>query len=96
MPASSPAAQALVAYAQGVNDLIGQRQRAHQLPALYGLTGAGLRDWTPVDSLVVQELLTQQLDFDTFPLDQAIFASRWAPPQRGLVPGAARDLRAAL
>jgi penicillin G amidase len=74
MPASSLAAEALVAYAQGVNALIGERRRAHQLPALYGLTGAGVRDWTPVDSLVVQELLTQQLDFDTYPLDQAILA----------------------
>jgi penicillin G amidase len=74
MPSDSPAAQALAAYAQGVNDLIRARQRAHQLPALYGLTGVGLRAWTPLDSLVVQELLTQQLDFDAFPLDQAILA----------------------
>jgi penicillin amidase len=68
----SPAGRALTAYAQGVNDWISQLDSNHQWPALYGLTGVHPARWTPVDSLVVQEVLTQELDFTSAPLDYAI------------------------
>ena len=68
----SPAGRALTAYAQGVNDWISELDANHQWPALYGLTGVHPARWTPVDSLVVQEVLTQELDFTTAPLDYSV------------------------
>ena len=72
MPRSSPAAQALLAYARGVNDDLAQLRRDRQWPALFSLAGVYPGDWTPVDSLVIQGDLTQQLDFTTTPLDYAL------------------------
>jgi penicillin G amidase len=66
------ARQALLAYAQGVNDDIAQVRADGDWPAVFTLTGAYPRPWTPVDSLVVQGVLTQQLDYTTAPLDYAI------------------------
>jgi penicillin G amidase len=71
-PRTSPAGQALLAYAQGVNDWLAATAASHQWPVLDELTGARPRRWTPVDSLVIQEVLTQQLDFGTSPLDYAL------------------------
>ena len=71
-PRSSPAGQALLAYATGVNQRLAELGRDHQWPAVYALTGVRPAAWTPVDSLVVQEVLTQQLDFTTAPLDYSI------------------------
>ncbi len=72
MPRSSPAAQALVAFSRGVNDDLAQLRRDRQWPALFSLAGVYPGDWTPVDSLVIQGDLTQQLDFTTTPLDYAL------------------------
>jgi penicillin amidase len=88
-PPGSAAGQALIAYSRGVNDRLAQLQASHQWPALYPLTGTRPAPWTPVDSLVIQEVLTQQLDFSTTPLDYALLsrslgASRtmkWFPVQ---------------
>jgi penicillin amidase len=63
---------ALLAYAQGVNDDIAGVRAAGDWPAVFSLTGAYPRPWTPVDSLVVQGVLTQELDYTTGPLDYAI------------------------
>ncbi|SEG84398.1 penicillin amidase [Actinacidiphila yanglinensis] len=85
----SPAGQALTAYAQGVNDRLAELHSTHEWPAIYGLTGVHPARWTPVDSMVVQEVLTQQLDFTTAPLDYSILqkslgaadTARWFPVQ---------------
>ncbi|MGH3122663.1 MAG: penicillin acylase family protein, partial [Streptosporangiaceae bacterium] len=72
MPRSSPAAQALLAFARGVNDDLAQLRGDRQWPALFSLAGVYPGAWTPVDSLVIQGDLTQQLDFTTTPLDYAL------------------------
>jgi penicillin G amidase len=66
------ARQALLAYAQGVNDDIAQVRADGDWPAVFTLTGAYPKPWTPVDSLVIQGVLTQELDYTTGPLDYAI------------------------
>ncbi len=72
MPKASPAAQALVAYAQGVNDDLAQVRASGQWPAVFSLPGVYPGPWTPVDSLVIQGELTQELDFTSTPLDYAV------------------------
>jgi penicillin amidase len=69
---TSPAGQALIAYSRGVNDYLAQARRGGDWPSLYGLTGVYPPPWTPVDSLVLQGVLTQQLDYTTTPLDYAL------------------------
>ena len=72
MPRNAEAAQALVAYAQGVNDDIAQVRASGQWPATFTLAGVYPAPWTPVDSLVIQGELTQVLDLTTTPLDYAL------------------------
>jgi penicillin G amidase len=99
-PRSGPVGRALLAYARGVNDYLGQVRASHDWPALFSLAGVYPANWTPVDSLLVQGDLTQQLDFTTTPLDYALLerslgAARtmaWFPvlppdPQRPYDPG---------
>jgi len=74
MPKTSPAARALVAYSRGVNDYLAQVRASGHWPAVYALAGVYPADWSPVDSLLVQEALTQQLDFSTEPLDYALLS----------------------
>lgn len=71
-PRTSPAGQELLAYARGVNDYLAQARATRTWPALYALAGVFPEEWTPVDSLVIQEVLTQELDFTTTPLDYAL------------------------
>jgi penicillin G amidase len=79
MPRSSPAALALLAYSRGVNDYLAQVRADGHWPAIFGLTGVYPRDWTPVDSLVIQGVLTQELDFTTTPLDYALLERSLGP-----------------
>src|ERR1700683_4568998 len=72
MPRDGMAAQALIAYAQGVNDDIAQVRASGQWPATFTLAGVYPAAWTPVDSLVIQGVLTQELDFTSTPLDYAL------------------------
>jgi penicillin G amidase len=65
---------ALLAYAQGVNDDIAAVRAAGDWPAVFTLTGTYPAPWTPVDSLVIQGVLTQELDYTTGPLDEAVLA----------------------
>ena len=65
---------ALLAYAQGVNDDIAAVRASGDWPALFTLTGQYPRAWTPVDSLVIQGVLTQELDYTTGPLDYALLS----------------------
>ncbi|HJZ06630.1 MAG TPA: penicillin acylase family protein, partial [Trebonia sp.] len=75
---------ALLAYAQGVNDDIAAVRAAGDWPAVFTLTGSYPTPWTPVDSLVIQGVLTQELDYTTGPLDEAVLA-------RSLGAGRTRD-----
>ena len=43
--------QALIAYAQGVNDRIAQAESDHQLPVMFTLLGYHPKQWTPIDTL---------------------------------------------
>ena len=63
---------ALLSYAQGVNDDVTAVRASGDWPALFTLTGQYPRAWTPVDSLVIQGVLTQELDYTTGPLDYAL------------------------
>ncbi len=72
MPKASAAAQALLAYAQGVNDDLARDRATGQWPAAFSLAGVYPGSWTPVDSLVIQGELSQELDFTTTPLDYAL------------------------
>lgn len=78
-PRSSLAARALIAYSRGVNDYLAQVRASGQWPALFSLAGVYPPDWTPVDSLVVQSVLTQELDFTTTPLDYALLERSLGP-----------------
>ncbi len=71
-PPGSPAHEALTAFAQGVNVRLGELRRSKEWPAEFTLAGVYPGDWTPVDSLVIQELLTQSMDYTTTPLDYAL------------------------
>ena len=72
MPKGSLAAQALTAYAQGVNARLAQVRASGQWPAAFSLAGVYPGPWTPVDSLVIQGELTQELDFTSTPLDYTL------------------------
>ena len=78
-PRTSPAAQVLIAYSRGVNDYLAQARRTGQWPSLFGLTGVYPAPWTPTDSLVLQGVLTQELDYTTTPLDYAILERTLGP-----------------
>ena len=79
MPRSSPAAQALIAYSSGVNDYLAQARASHHWPSEFSLAGVYPASWTPVDSLVVQGDLTQELDFTTTPLDYELLEHSLGP-----------------
>jgi penicillin amidase len=69
---SSAAGQALLSYSQGVNDDIAQVRADGDWPAEFSLARVYPATWTPVDSLVIQGVLTEELDFTTTPLDYAL------------------------
>src|SRR5438552_5492935 len=79
--------QALVAYAQGVNDRIAEAESMHQLDAMFTLLGYQPQPWSPIDSLVVKGDMTQTLNFTDTPLVMALLnkslgadlASEWFP-----------------
>jgi penicillin amidase len=79
LPKNSLAAQALTAYAQGVNDDIAQVRASGQWPAVFSLPGVYPSPWTPVDSLVIQGVLTEELDFTSTPLDYALLERSLGP-----------------
>ncbi|HEY1344013.1 MAG TPA: penicillin acylase family protein, partial [Streptosporangiaceae bacterium] len=78
-PRTSAAGQTLIAYSRGVNDYLAQARRTGDWPSLFGLTGVYPPPWTPTDSLVLQGVLTQELDYTTTPLDYAILARTLGP-----------------
>jgi penicillin amidase len=91
---------ALTAYAQGVNDRIGEAKRQHQLPVMFTLLGYEPQPWTPIDTLIVKGDMTQTLNFTDTPLVMALLnktlgadlTSTWFPvlppnPQSPYDPG---------
>ncbi len=78
-PRSSPAGQALIAYSRGVNDYLAEARRTHVWPSIYALVGVYPGPWAPIDSLVLQGVLTQELDYTTTPLDYAILERTLGP-----------------
>jgi penicillin amidase len=74
-----PARKVLLAYTRGINDDLAQVRAAGDWPALFTLTGQYPRMWSPVDSLVVQGVLTQELDYTTGPLDYAVLDKSLGP-----------------
>jgi penicillin amidase len=71
-PRSSAAGQELLAYSQGINDYLAHERSTHDWPVIFALTNVYPSAWTPVDSLAVQGLLAQLLDFTTTPLDYSL------------------------
>jgi penicillin amidase len=78
MAAGDPARKALISYSQGVNAAITQLEAEHKLPTLFKLLGYQPQPWTPVDSLVIQRLMTQTLSYSDAPLTFS-YASRAVP-----------------
>ena len=84
---ADPARQALLAYSAGVNALIAQEEKSGSLPYMFKLLGYRPVLWQPQDSLVIQGIMTQTLDFTTDPLDYALLvkslgyqrAMQWFP-----------------
>ena len=79
MAAANPAKKALIAYSQGVNDVISSDEQSGTLPMLFKLMGYEPTKWTPVDSLVIQGDMTQTLDFSTGPLEYALLEKSLGP-----------------
>ena len=73
--ASSPVGKDLLAYAAGVNFQIGEFQKSGNLPAQFKLLHYVPTPWTPVDSLLVEGDLTQNLDFTTTPIDYSLLVN---------------------
>ncbi len=68
----SSAYQALLKYSQGVNAWIGEAEQNNSLPFMFKLLNYRPQLWTPIDTLVIQGEVTQELDFTTTPLDYAM------------------------
>ncbi len=64
--------QSLLAYSRGVNDVIQNEERNGTLPVMFKLLGYRPAPWTPVDSLVIQGDMTQDLDYTTAPIEYSI------------------------
>ena len=79
LAAGDPARDALVAYAQGVNDRIGEDEDRHQLPGMFAILGYQPQPWTPIDSLLVKGDLTQDQDFTDTPLVMALLQKSLGP-----------------
>jgi penicillin amidase len=85
--ASPDERDALLAYAQGVNDRIDEATSTHQLDTMFTLLGYEPERWTPVDSLLIKGDMTQTLNFTDTPLVMALLnkslgtdlTSEWFP-----------------
>ncbi|MFF8393069.1 penicillin acylase family protein [Streptomyces sp. NPDC016172] len=78
-PRDSAAGRALTGYAAGINSWMSRLEKTGEWPTLYGLSGVRPRPWTPVDSLVVQGVVTQQMNFNTNPLDYELLRRSLGP-----------------
>lgn len=71
---NSSSRSALLAYSVGVNDVIRSDEQHGTLPAMFKLLGYRPALWTPIDSLVIQGDMTQDLDYTTAPIEYGILA----------------------
>ncbi len=72
LPENSPTQQGLLAFSSGVNAWINQAEQSNSLPFLFKLLNYQPKRWTPLDTLVIQGVMTQDLDFSTTPLEYAL------------------------
>ena len=72
LPANGPTRQGLQAYTNGVNAWIGQAEQSNSLPFMFKLLNYRPQAWTPIDTLVIQGVMTQDLNFSTTPLNYAM------------------------
>ena len=72
LPANGPTQQGLQAFSGGVNAWIKQAEQSNSLPFMFKLLSYQPDLWTPIDSLVIQGVMTQDLDFSTTPLEYAL------------------------
>ncbi len=70
---TSAARQALLAYTSGVNAVIKKDIASGNLPFMFKLLGYQPTLWQPTDTLVIQGIMTQDMDFTTAPLDYALY-----------------------
>lgn len=70
--ANAPIRSAMLAYTAGVNAWINQAEQSNSLPFMFKLLNYRPQAWTPVDTLVIQGVMTQEMDFSTSPLDYAM------------------------
>jgi penicillin amidase len=78
-PPDGAAARSLSAYSRGVNARLKELRDNGNWPAVFALTGVYPDDWTPVDSLAIQGLLSQNLSYSTRPLDYALLRNAFGP-----------------
>lgn len=74
LPANGPTRQALQVFSNGVNAWISEAEQSNSLPFMFTLLNYRPQSWTPIDTLVIQGVMTQDLDFSTTPLDYAMMA----------------------
>lgn len=72
MKDGDPARNVLQAYTAGVNDVIAQDRATGRFPVMFKLLGYRPTAWKPVDSLVIQGDMTQDLDYFTGALQYAL------------------------
>jgi penicillin amidase len=68
LPTGNPSRDALIAYAQGVNDRITEAKTNHRLDVMFTLLGYEPKPWRPIDTLVIKGDMTQTLNFTDTPL----------------------------
>ncbi len=69
---TSSARKALLSYTEGVNAVIKSDITTGQLPFMFKLLGYQPTLWKPTDSIVIQGIMTQDMDFTTNPIDYAL------------------------
>ena len=78
-PAGLAALRDLEAYSAGINLRIAQDEQSHSLPLVMHLLGYQPAKWTPLDSLVVQEDMQENLSLNLTALDMAVLVQRFGP-----------------
>lgn len=75
LSANNPIQQGLQAFSNGVNAWISQAEQSNSLPFMFKLLNYQPKLWTPLDTLVIQGVMTQDLDFSTTPLEYALMVN---------------------
>ncbi|MFI6323041.1 penicillin acylase family protein [Nonomuraea sp. NPDC050556] len=74
LPQDAPSRKVLVDYAAGVNAGIDELRGSGELSMMFKLLGVEPRPWTPVDSLVVQREMAQELSYHARALNYQLVA----------------------